>query len=104
MVREDALDRHDVGVDRIMWGSDFPHDEGTYPHSREAIAHSFAGIPSDEVARMVGGNAARLYGFDTDALEQYAANGPKLDEVDRGLDRIPRSTSLAFETRSTGVA
>jgi predicted TIM-barrel fold metal-dependent hydrolase len=104
MVREDALDRDLVGVDRIMWGSDFPHDEGTYPHSREAIAHTFDGIPADEVAQMVGGNAARLYGFDLDALAAHATNGPRVDDVARGLDAIPDSVSLAFEPRATGVA
>jgi hypothetical protein len=104
MVREDCLDRHEIGVERIMWGSDFPHDEGTYPHTREAIAHTFAGVPEIEVSQMVGANAARLYGFDLDALAPHARNGPRVDEVNRGLDRIPDSTSLAFEPRATGVA
>jgi hypothetical protein len=104
MVREDALDRHDIGVDRIMWGSDFPHEEGTYPHSREAIAHTFAGIPSDEVARMVGGNAAALYGFDVDRIAPFAIHGPRVDDVYRGIEEIPDSTSLAFEPRAWGVA
>jgi predicted TIM-barrel fold metal-dependent hydrolase len=104
MVREDCLERHDVGVDRIMWGSDFPHDEGTYPHSREAIAHTFAGVPETEVAQMVGGNAARLYGFDLAALAAYAGNGPDVEQVARGVDHVPDSMSLAFEPRATGVA
>jgi predicted TIM-barrel fold metal-dependent hydrolase len=104
MWREDCLDRYAVGVDRIMWGSDFPHDEGTYPHSREAIANTFAGVPESEVAQMVGATAAKLYGFELDALTQYAANGPIVDQVAHGIDEIPDSTSLAFEPRSWGVA
>jgi predicted TIM-barrel fold metal-dependent hydrolase len=104
MVREDALDRHDIGVDRIMWGSDFPHEEGTYPHSREAIANTFAGIPSNEVARMVGGNAAALYGFDVNRIARFASHGPGVDDVFRGIEEIPDSTSLAFEPRAWGVA
>jgi predicted TIM-barrel fold metal-dependent hydrolase len=104
MCREDALERHEVGVDRIMWGSDFPHDEGTYPHSREAIAHTFGGIPHGEVVAMVGGNAAALYGFDLHLLAEFAGNGPLVDHVAQGLDAIPDSTSLAFEPRATGVA
>jgi predicted TIM-barrel fold metal-dependent hydrolase len=104
MVREDCLERHEVGVDRIMWGSDFPHDEGTYPHSREAIAHTFAGVPETEVAQMVGGNAARLYDFDLDELATHATNGPLVEEVARGIDEIPNSISLAFEPRAWGVA
>ena len=104
MWREDCLDRHAIGVDRIMWGSDFPHDEGTYPHSREAIANTFAGVPESEVAQMVGGTAAKLYGFDLDALTQYATNGPIIDQVAHGIEEMPDSTSLAFEPRSWGVA
>jgi len=46
-----------------MWGSDYPHTEGTFPHSSEQIAKDFAGIPESEVSQMVVGNAARLYGL-----------------------------------------
>jgi predicted TIM-barrel fold metal-dependent hydrolase len=45
-----------------MWGSDYPHTEGTFPRSREQVASDFAGIPEAEVYQMVAGNAARLYG------------------------------------------
>ena len=87
-----------------MWGSDFPHDEGTYPHSRDAIANTFAGVPEAEVAQMVGGNAAQLYGFDMDALAPHATNGPRVEDVARGIDRAPESMSLAFEPRAWDVA
>jgi predicted TIM-barrel fold metal-dependent hydrolase len=50
-----------IGVERLMWGSDYPHTEGTFPRSREQIATDFAGIPEAEVSQMVAGNAARLY-------------------------------------------
>ena len=46
-----------------MWGSDYPHDEGTFPHSREVIERIFKDIPEEEKMKIVGGNAARLYGF-----------------------------------------
>lgn len=48
-------------IDRIMWGSDYPHTEGTFPHSREAIARDFAGLPEADVYKIVAGNAAALY-------------------------------------------
>ena len=60
--------REQVGVDRIMWGSDYPHKESSHPFSKEAIRLSFAGVDPDEVQRMLAGNAAALYGFDLDAL------------------------------------
>jgi predicted TIM-barrel fold metal-dependent hydrolase len=61
----EILTRELLGVDRLMWGSDYPHTEGTFPHSQEQIVKDFWGVPEDEVYRMVVGNAAGLYGLDT---------------------------------------
>src|SRR4029079_9686297 len=73
--------RHEIGVDRIMWGQDYPHIEATYPYTTEALRNTFAGIDTDEVARMVGLNAAQVYGFDLDALAPVAARvGPSVEE------------------------
>ena len=78
--------RAQVGVDRIMWGSDYPHKEASSPYSREAIRASFAGVPKDEVAMMLGGNAAALYGFDLDALAPIAATcGPRVVDSNEPL-------------------
>ena len=78
--------REQVGVDRIMWGSDYPHKESSHPFSKEAIRLSFAGVDPDEVQRMLAGNAAALYGFDLDALRPLAAGiGPVVGEVARPL-------------------
>ena len=57
------MTRHVIGVENLMWGSDYPHDEGTFPHSREVIERTFEGIPEDEKSKIVGENAAKLYGF-----------------------------------------
>ena len=57
------LTRDITGSDCLMWGSDYPHDEGTFPHSREVIERIFKDIPEDEKRKIVAGNAARLYGF-----------------------------------------
>ncbi len=50
-----------TGVDSLMWGNDYPHDEGTFPHSKEVRDRIFQGVPEDEVRKMVGENAAKLY-------------------------------------------
>ena len=79
--------RHAVGVDKIMWGSDFPHREGCWPYSHEHLRLAFAGVDPSEVQAMVGGNAARLYGFDLDLLAPIAAEvGPRVDEVAEPLE------------------
>lgn len=106
MTRGDAEDRDRVGVDRIMFGSDFPHDEGTFPYTAEALAHTFRGIDPLEVAAMVGGNAATLYGFDLDALRPVADRiGPSADLVFAGIDAVPAdTTSFAFGPRTISVS
>jgi predicted TIM-barrel fold metal-dependent hydrolase len=81
-----------VGIDRIMWGSDYPHKEASFPYSHEALRLSFAGVPPADVQAMVGANAAELYGFDLDALAPVAARvGPAIDEVATPLpaDEVP---------------
>ena len=53
-----------IGADNMMWGSDYPHSESTFPRSRQILADILAGVPADEQAKIVGGNTARVYGFD----------------------------------------
>ncbi len=61
--RAGILTRELVGVDRLMWGSDYPHTEGTFPYSQEQIMRDFMGVPEGEVHMMVHSNAAKLYGL-----------------------------------------
>ncbi len=53
----------DLGADRIMWGSDFPHPDGVWPDSQEYIRKELDHLPPDARRRIVCDNAARLYGF-----------------------------------------
>ena len=65
--QEDAIGirlRDVIGVDNMMWGSDYPHSESTFPQSRKILAEILAGVPEDEQAKIVSGNTARVYGFD----------------------------------------
>jgi predicted TIM-barrel fold metal-dependent hydrolase len=82
--------RGEVGIDRIMWGNDYPHREASYPFSRQALQLAFGSIDPNEVQAMVGGNAADLYGFDLDKLAPIAAAvGPSIDQVRQPLEQIP---------------
>ncbi len=62
-------DRDVIGAERVCWGTDYPHYEGTYPHSRLAIRHTFHDVEPDEIRAMLGLNAAALYDFDLEALK-----------------------------------
>jgi predicted TIM-barrel fold metal-dependent hydrolase len=54
-----------IGARNIMWSSDFPHSDTTYPHSRQAIAEHFGHLAAADREAMVSGNAARTYGLAT---------------------------------------
>lgn len=94
----EAESRHEIGVDRFMWGSDYPHHESTYPYTREALRRAFADTDPGEVRRVLAGNAASVYGFDLQALAPLAAAaGPTVAEVAVPLDEIPAdATSPGF--------
>jgi hypothetical protein len=84
-----------------MWGADYPHHEGTTPHSREALRHSFRDWREADLRKVLAGTAAAVYGFDLDALAPLAAQrGPTVDELRVPLDAIPAdATSQAFTRR-----
>jgi predicted TIM-barrel fold metal-dependent hydrolase len=83
-----------VGEDRFMWGSDYPHDEGTYPHSREAIRSRFHELAPDVKHKILAANAAALYDFDLDALEPLAERvGPTVAELAEPLRELPENPS-----------
>jgi predicted TIM-barrel fold metal-dependent hydrolase len=52
-----------TGADVLLWGSDYPHDEGTFPHSREVIERTFAGVSAADKRKIVHDNAKRIYGL-----------------------------------------
>ena len=69
-----------------MWGTDYPHIEGSYPYTRELMRLSFEGVAPDEIQQIVAGNAAKVYGFDLDLLAPLAARvGPTKAEIAKPL-------------------
>ncbi|TMQ69236.1 MAG: amidohydrolase, partial [Candidatus Eisenbacteria bacterium] len=69
--------RYQLGVDRLMWGSDYPHLEGWWPHTAERLATTFQEVPRKELESMLGRTAAQVYGFDLNRLLPLAAElGP----------------------------
>lgn len=62
----------------MMWGSDYPHPEGTWPRTHDMMLETFEGLPDDDIAAMLGGNAAECYGPDTEKLAPIVAQiGPE---------------------------
>ena len=53
--------RHEIGVDRMMWSTDFPHVVTRWPNSLETLESQMAGVPQDERWKMVAGNAIKFF-------------------------------------------
>ncbi len=56
--------RQFIGVDRMMWSSDYPHQASSWPHSQEVVARDFKDASAEDRFAITRGNAARLYGFE----------------------------------------
>jgi hypothetical protein len=99
MKRYEAEMREEVGVDRLMWGADYPHLEGAAPVHRLVLRHVFGGLPEDDLRRILGLNAVELFGFDRVQLEEVAARvGPTVDDLATpvDLDDIPETFSWSL--------
>ena len=55
--------RHAIGIESMLWSTDFPHHGNDYPYSRETIEHHFVNIPDAEKQKILHGNCERLYGL-----------------------------------------
>ena len=97
----------EVGEDRVLWGNDYPHLEGTFPYNLESLRLTFAGIPDARRRKLFGENAAALYKFDLEKLRPLAAKfGPTPDQINTPLPRadIPKDSGCyLFQSALYGV-
>jgi predicted TIM-barrel fold metal-dependent hydrolase len=92
-----AAARETLGIDRFMWGSDYPHDEGTYPYTTLSLRQLFHDWPEADLRRILAENAAGLYGFDLDALAGPASRlGPAVAELARPVAELPADANEAL--------
>jgi predicted TIM-barrel fold metal-dependent hydrolase len=56
--------RHHIGVERLLWGNDYPHHDSIWPKSMETLDRIMAGVPQEERDAMVWRNVQQLYAID----------------------------------------
>jgi predicted TIM-barrel fold metal-dependent hydrolase len=96
--------RETLGVDKFMWGSDYPHDEGTYPYTTLALRQVFHDWPEADLRTILAENAASVYEFDLNELAPAAAaHGPTVGEVAEPLTSLPDQPNEAL-LRNAGRA
>ena len=82
MSKEELRRRHIIGCDVVMWGTDYPHPEGTWPNTVERLTQDFGSMPVEDARQILGSTAAHCYGFDTAALRPIANRiGPTPTEL-----------------------
>jgi predicted TIM-barrel fold metal-dependent hydrolase len=92
-------------TNNILWGSDYPHTEGTWPYTRESLRMLAEGISEEDLRKMVGLNAASVYDLDLEKLRAIAARiGPTMEEIRRPLtkDEMPVNApwTMAFRGKT----
>jgi predicted TIM-barrel fold metal-dependent hydrolase len=98
--RRELARRYEIGVGNLMWGNDFPHPEGTWPHTKEWLRAAFSDIPVDEARRVLGANAVECYGFDATALTPLAERfGPTQAELGQTGEDLEKWSALAAAGR-----
>jgi predicted TIM-barrel fold metal-dependent hydrolase len=99
MKRQEAEMREEIGVDRLMWGADYPHLEGAAPVHRQVLRHVFGGMPEPDLRKILGANAVTLWGFDGDQLQAVADRvGPTVEDLSStiSLDQFPETFSWSL--------
>ena len=78
MSKREAELRHEIGINSMMWGSDYPHPEGSWPVTRTQQLDSLHGVADHEIEALLGGNAVEFYDLDAEKLAPLAARiGPE---------------------------
>jgi len=84
-----------IGVEKVLWGNDYPHYEGTFPYNLESLRLTFDEVPEEYRRNLLGLNAAEVYKFDVDKLLPLANQfGPTPEQVNEPLPKedIPRDS------------
>jgi predicted TIM-barrel fold metal-dependent hydrolase len=63
----ELAERHHL-VDNFMWANDYPHHEGSWPHSYQSIERQMGELKEESRVKILGFNAARIFKFDVGAL------------------------------------
>ncbi len=97
LVAADIAARDQIGVDRMMWGADFPHHEGTIPHTLEALRINFSALTEEEIRLMTADVAIDVYNLDRAFLQGVADRiGPTVEQI-----QVPLKVSEISADEST---
>ncbi len=86
MSTEEIRRRHANGIDALMWGTDYPHPEGSWPNTVERLETDFRDVSVEDTRRLLGLNAIECYDLDPVGLAEIAARvGPTPEQLHQDL-------------------
>lgn len=92
--------RHDIGIETMAFGRDYPHPEGTWPNTNEWLTDLFAGVPERDVRQILGENMVRFLGLDRERLAAVATRvGPTVDELTGRTTPLDPKLAEIFQNR-----
>ena len=93
MSREEIRRRHRNGIDALMWGTDYPHPEGSWPHTAERLGTDFQQVSIEDTRLLLGLNAVRCYDLDAGRPDRHrrAASGPRPSDLHQDPDAAHRA-------------
>jgi predicted TIM-barrel fold metal-dependent hydrolase len=94
--------RHELGIDRVMWESDYPHADTPWPYTQRQVGEVFEGVPDDEVAAITYGNAERVFKW---KMADAVLCEPEIRELEEALAQSSLgSGALAAREQSVSLA
>jgi predicted TIM-barrel fold metal-dependent hydrolase len=92
--------RHEIGLDTVTFGRDYPHPEGTWPNTKTWLREAFAGVPIGEIRQVLSENPIRHFGLDRAKLQAVAERiGPTTQEITGPAPAINPELLAHFDAR-----
>ena len=80
----------EIGADKVSFGRDYPHAEGTWPNTGDYLRDLLAGVPEADVRKILGENAIQFFGLDEARIAAIAERvGPQIEEITASPDVDP---------------
>lgn len=101
MRASDLAARNEVGINNFMFGTDYPHQEGTWPNTQNYLRAVLNDIPEADARAILGENAISFYGLDRDVLSEVASRiGPVPGDILGLADTVDKRLINHFDKRS----
>jgi predicted TIM-barrel fold metal-dependent hydrolase len=98
--RSEVRLRDRIGTDRMMFGRDYPHTEGTWPNTWDWLRDAFVGVSEVEIRDLLGRNAVACYRLDESALRSVSERlGPRPDDIMRDGPTVDARVVENFDQR-----